>query len=226
LLCDQVKGPRSRIEFCKRIEERYNRDRRKDSERPLVKVDGSKNGDTTVTYDKGGWVFWMLLRHMGRERALAGLQAFVAQYHAGPDFPVLQDFVATMRRFAPDPTAYDAFVKQWFFEVVVPEYRLSEPQRVPADSGSESAKTWDVTVRVENAGTGRMPVEVAAVRGERFGEDGKPAADYSEERTTVILGAGESQTVRIRCPFEPDRIVIDPDATVLQLQRKFAVKRF
>jgi ABC-2 type transport system permease protein len=226
LLCEQVKGPRSRIEFCKRIEERYNLDRRQDSERPLVKIDGLKDGDRTVTYDKGGWVFWMLLRHMGRERALAGLQAFIKEYHDGPDFPVLQDFVAVMRRFAPDPAAYDAFVKQWFFEVVVPEYKLQDARRQPAAGDTATAGEWDVTVRVENAGSGRMSVEVAAERGERFDADGKPAAEYRTERKTVILGAGESQEVRIRSPFEPDRVVVDPDATVLQLRRKFAIVRF
>jgi ABC-type transport system involved in multi-copper enzyme maturation permease subunit len=222
LLAEQVKGLRSRIEFCKRIEEKYNLDRRRDAERPLVKIDGEKDGDTTVTYDKGGWVFWMLLRLMGREQALAGLHAFIEQYHDGPDFPVLQDFVTTMRRFAPDTVAYDDFVRQWFFEVVVPEYRLSDARREPTGEDGE----WVVTVRVNNVETGRMPVEIAAVRGERFDDKGQPTADYREARTKVILGAGESKEVRIRCPFEPDRVVVDPDATVLQLRRKFALSRF
>ena len=61
LLTEQVKGPQARIEFLKRIEENYGDARRADAERPLVKIDGSHDGDTTVTYDKGGWVFWMLL---------------------------------------------------------------------------------------------------------------------------------------------------------------------
>jgi ABC-type Na+ efflux pump permease subunit len=49
LLCEQVKGLRQRIEFCKRIEEGYGEKRRKDSEKPLVKTDGSRPGDTTVS---------------------------------------------------------------------------------------------------------------------------------------------------------------------------------
>ena len=44
LLCEQVKGLRQRIEFCKRIEESYGEARRKDSEKPLVKTDGSRPG--------------------------------------------------------------------------------------------------------------------------------------------------------------------------------------
>ncbi len=41
---EQVKGVRARIEFCKRIEEKYGDDRQVDSERPLVKIDGSRDG--------------------------------------------------------------------------------------------------------------------------------------------------------------------------------------
>ena len=119
-------------------------------------------GDTTVTYDKGGWVFWMLLNHMGRDRALAGIQAFIKTYQGNPDHPVLQDFLASMRPFAADAAAFDAFTRQWFFEVVVPEYQLHDPKK------SVSGDDWEVTVRVENVGTGDMPVEIAATRGERF----------------------------------------------------------
>ena len=67
-----------------------------------------------------------------------------------------------------------------------------------------------------------MPVEVAATRGPRF--DGKGGIDpaYRDARTTLVLGAGETREVRIRCPFEPDRVVVDPDGYVLQLQRRAA----
>ena len=80
-------------------------------------------------------------------------------------------------------------------------------------------------MKVENAGTGRMPVEVAATRGERFDGKGGISPDYRDARTTVVLGAGESQVVRIRCPFVPERVVVDPDGYVLQLQRKAAAAK-
>jgi aminopeptidase N len=207
----------------KQIESQYEKKRRKDSERPLVKTDGSQDGDTTVTYDKGGWVFWMLLRHMGREQALKGLHEFIEEYHNGPDFPAIQNLLAVMRRFAPDPIAFDAFTKQWFFEVVIPEYRLSQATR---DVVADSSENWDVTVQIANAGTGRMTVEVAAVASERFGANGRQSDDYREARVSVELGEGESKEVRIRCPFKPDRVLVDPDALVLQLARKLAIVRF
>ncbi|HKI20552.1 MAG TPA: M1 family aminopeptidase, partial [Isosphaeraceae bacterium] len=220
LLVEEAKGENARIDFCKRIEASYGRSRQADSERPLVKIDGKKPGDTTVTYDKGGWVFWMLLNHMGREETLAGIQSFIKAYHGNPDHPVLQDFLAAMRPFAADPDAFDKFTHQWFFEVVVPEYRLHDPTKVKDREG------WKATVRVENAGTGLMPVAVAATRGERFAKDGSPSPDYRDSRTTVTLGAGESREIVIECPFDPEKIVVDPDAKVFQLQRKNAVTKF
>jgi ABC-2 type transport system permease protein len=220
LLTDQVKGPQARMEFLKRIEENYGDSRRADAERPLVKVDGSHDGDTTVTYDKGGWVFWMLYQQLGRERDLAGLRKFIADWGNGPDYPVLQDFTASMRPFASDPAAYDAFVQQWFKQVVVPEYRLSDARVVAAPGGH----SWTVTVRVKNAGTGRMAVEVAAARGDRFLKN-KPNPLYRDARRTVTLGAGEERTVEIPCAFQPERVLVDPDVKVLQLRRRAAVEK-
>ena len=107
----------------------------------------------------------MLLNRMGREPMLAGLRHFIELYKDGPDYPVLQDFTREMRPFAPDTTAYDAFVKQWFFEVKVPEYRLEGAKRAEGGAGS-----WSVTARLRNTGAGTMPVEVAAVAGERFAQ--------------------------------------------------------
>jgi ABC-2 type transport system permease protein len=130
-----------------------------------------------------------------------------------------------MRPFAPDSSAYDAFVKQWFFSVVVPEYRLDKADvTAPADTAAADAR-WTVGVEVRNAGTGVMPVEVAAVRGERFPAEGKGTADYEESRVTVTLGPGESATVAIPCGFKPEQILVDPDARVLQLNRKLALVR-
>jgi hypothetical protein len=233
LLLEQVRGPRERIEFARRIESSYGDQRQVDSERPLVRVDGSRAGDSTVTYDKGGWVFWMLLQHMGRENALAGLRAFLEEYHHNPDHPVLQDFVAAMRPFAPDAAAYDAFTQQWFFEVVLPEYDLADASREPEGNG------WQVTATITNEGTGTMPVEVCAARGERFpdeddsetGQGGSHTAEgagaepdgYRDARTTVTLGPGETRTVTLRCEFEPERVLVDPDCLVLQLRREQAL---
>jgi len=91
-----------------------------------------------------------------------------------------------------------------------------------------------------------MPVEIAAVRGERFPEGaaetpaGELSSDpaevpskrsqtpvpYREVRTTVTLASEASREIMLECPFEPDRVLVDPDAKVLQVNRKLAVHRF
>ncbi|PTL83475.1 M1 family aminopeptidase [Vitiosangium sp. GDMCC 1.1324] len=225
-LMEQVKGTHVRMETAKRLEERYAKGRRVDGERPLVKNDGSREGDVTAKYDKGGWVFWMLEDLMGREACHKGIQAFIRKYQGNADHPVVEDFVEHMRAFAPDAAAYDAFVKQWFFEVNVPEYRLSE------GTVTKEGAEWVTTVTLENVGTGRMPVEVAAVRGERFVEQkdkeatGAPAGqspDYHDARARTVLGPKEKAQLTVRSDFEPERLVVDPDVRVLQLRREQAV---
>jgi hypothetical protein len=161
----------------------------------------------------------MLLNHIGRDRALSGIQAFMKSYQGNPDHPVLQDFITSMRPFAPDKAAFDAFAKQWFFEVVVPEYSLHDPKK------TAHRDLWEASIRVENVGTGEMPVEVWAMRGERFNKDGSISPESKDARATVILSKGGSKNVVIRCQFEPTQIVVDPDAKVLQLRRKSAVAK-
>ncbi|MEZ4649785.1 MAG: M1 family aminopeptidase [Candidatus Eisenbacteria bacterium] len=268
LLFDRVYGEKDRIEFCKRIEERYGDSRQVDSERPLVEIDGSRPGDTTVTYDKGGWVFWMLHDLMGPDSSLVALQDFVRTYRESDDHPVLQDYVASMRRHAPDTEAFDSFVDQWFFDVVVPEFAFRDVTKEERDG------RWIVRGTLENKGTGVVAVDVAALRGERpgagepgarlgsatrtahtvgaaagsdpemasltkFVEEGadpaaEPAAErdgeqseesepYLEARTRIALGAGESASFEVECEFEPEKVLADPDARVLQILRESAV---
>jgi len=229
MLQEQIHGTQGRIEFAKRIEERYGERRNVDAERPLVKIDGSKDGDQTVIYDKGGWVFWMLQNVMGRDNNLAGLQSFIRNHLTNPDHALLEDLVEELRPFAADTTAYNAFTRQWFFEVVVPEYQFDEVQRV------QEGEHWIVSGTVKNAGTGTALVEIAATTGEERFEKQTPeqtqngpvpvAKDYREARTELTLAGNESASFRIECPFEPKIVLCDPDAKVLQLRRKYALHR-
>ena len=223
LLHDQVYGDRYRMEFSKRLEENYGDGRFVDSEQPMVKTDGSRSGDGVVTYDKGGSVMWMLQQEMGRDNILAGLRAFIGKYNPDPDFPVIQDMLAVLRDFAPDTAAFDDFAAQWFHDVVVPEYEFSDVTKEQEGEG------WVVRGTVTNLGTGRMRVEVGAVAGERWSDEGDDrgrtvvAEGYRDARAAVELGAGESAEFVIRADFEPERVVIDPDVMVLQLNREAVV---
>ena len=146
------------------------------------------------------------------------LRDFIAQYADNPDHPLLQDFFVVMRGHAPDPAAFDAFVGQWYESVVVPEYRLSDARRTRLADG-----TYETRVRVQNIGSASMPVEVAVARGERFPK-AKAAGKtlYRDARMSVVLGKGVARVVTLRSAFEPERVLMDPDVRVLQLNRKVA----
>lgn len=223
LLFDEVKGLRGRMEFAKGLESRYNNRRRANEERAMYDVDGSRPSDTTVIYDRGGWVFWMLYDFLGHDQAMAAYRNFFQTWSQSRDHPTLQDFVEAMRPYAPDPAAYHAFITQWFEDRVVPEYRVAHAKKEKNGDG------FDVTVTVRNIGTGLMPVEVAATAGRRWkSEKGAKEKSYTQDpsyqdaRGTVTLDTGESETLTIHCPFEPDQVVVDPDVRILQLNRKQA----
>jgi ABC-2 type transport system permease protein len=213
-LMEQLDGPEARIQTAKRMEERYAKDRRVDAEQPLVKLDDSREGDTVVLYEKGGWTFWMLEQWLGRDAMHAGLQAFLQKYMNNEDHPVLQDFIDVMRPIAERQgrANIDAFFHQLFQEVVVPEYRVTDARVTKRPDG------WETTATVTNVGTGRMPVEVALTKA---GERTEPVG-MTPALTTVTLGAGESTQVTLRSSFEPEQVLVDPDVRVLQLRREQA----
>ena len=138
---------------------------------------------------------------------------------------MLHDFVVHMRRYASDTASYDDFERQWFDTVVVPEYRVHDAKTVAAPGGAG----WVTTAEIENVGTGRMPLEIAAVVGERFPSDtakGKKAAKkvepYQAVLETITLGGKEKRSVTIRTSFKPEKVVVDPNVRVLQLRRQSA----
>ena len=216
LLTEQVKGEEQRMAFCKQIEDRYGNTRQRDSERPLVKVDGSLPGDRRVIYDRGGFVFWMLHQRLGRDASLAALREYLRTYRDSRDHPLIEEYLAIMRRHATDSTAFDAFVKQWFFGTAVPQYLVTDAAVERAGSG------WEVEARVKNVGTGEVPVEIAAARGERFAKRRTAKNAWREARAALTLAPGEEKPVTIRCAFEPQKLVVDPDVRVLMLERQKA----
>jgi hypothetical protein len=216
LLIEQVKGLEQRMAFCRKIEDMYANARFVDSERPLTETTGELSGERRVVYDRGGWVLWMMFQRMGRDAGLAGLRDFLATYRDGRDHPVMADFLDVMRRHAPDPADFDAFVADWFRGKALPQYLIEEARATRDGDG------WVVHARVRNLGTGRVPVEVAATRGTRFADKPKPGEAYLDARTTILLGPGEAKALEIRCRFEPRKLVVDPDVRVLQVKREDA----
>jgi aminopeptidase N len=216
-LLEQMKGEAHRQALALFVEQFYGENRFVTTERPLSRTAQGRDADTTVVYDKGAWVFWMMRNLMGRDAMYQGLRSFITKYHRGPDHPVIEDFVAHMRSFAPDVSAYDEFVKQWFFEVSIPEYKfMQKPKKTAVQNG------WEVRAILKNFGNAKMPIEVAVLKGDQL----KDPKGFSKSLVTVTLGPGESKELLIQSNFEPERIVVDPDIQVLQLQRRAASIRF
>ena len=121
-------------------------------------------GRPTVTYDKGGWVV---------------LDAATSRWAASATWPACAKFIADLGRRAGPPGAPGlprghAPVRarhgglRRLREAVVPRGRGA---RVPAERRPQRRRAgagWKVDREVKNVGTGAMPVEVAATRGERF----------------------------------------------------------
>src|SRR5262249_29180061 len=144
---------------------------------------------------------------------------YLATWRNTTDHPLIQDYLAVMRRHAPDPVAFDGFVKQWFYGTVVPQYLITDAKVVRAGAG------WAVEARVKNVGTGAVPVEIAATRGERFPKAPDAKNAWHDARGTLVLGPGEEKPVTIPCAFEPQKLVVDPDVTVLMLERQKAEQK-
>jgi ABC-2 type transport system permease protein len=216
-LVEQVEGEKIRQSMAKQIEAFYGENRAVSSERPLAKTVWFRPGDETVIYDKGSWVFWMMKNLLGRDQMFAGLTSFIKKWHLGPDHPVMEDFVADMRPYASDQQVYDAFVRQWIFEVKMPEYRyIEKPQK------NQNGKSWIVNAVIKNVGNASMPVDVAVTNGNRYEKN----EEYRESRIQIQLAPEEQRSVTIHCDFDPSRIVVDPDIQVFQLQRNAATFRF
>ncbi len=210
LLLEQLKGPDETRAFAKMLERRYLKNRRTDGERPLSRVDGSREGDTTLFYEKGGMVFWMLMHQAGREPLLKGLKSFIAQYRNGPDYPAVPDLLRALRAHAADGPDFDRLSHQLFEQVVLPEYRLTDTTKRRVDAG------WQLSGTLRNAGTGDFDVRVAAVA------SAHPAAGAERCEQSLRVLAGATVSIALTCPFEPVEVVVDPDAQVLQVGRSAA----
>ena len=119
-----------------------------------------------------------------------------------------------MRAHAADTAAFDAFANQWFYQWSCRSTRSTTPGSRSGHRLARRRPPWC------NAGTGTMPVEVAAVAGERFPDaKSKSPKPWRRAGTTVTLAAGQKASIAIDTAFEPERLVVDPDITVLMLNR-------
>jgi ABC-2 type transport system permease protein len=208
----------------RRWERAYVFGRSPDDERSINRTDGTRPGDTVVTYNRAGFVFWMLRDLMGEERMLAGLRAFVEKWKSGVetpeglDFPLIEDMVESLRAHAPDAAAFDAFVAQWIYGTALPDLEIAGAKVLAeaAGGGASSAAEAGVTTEVTLAHRGTGVVDVV-VRAEGAATGNEPAPFVDE---VVRIGPGETRTLRLESGFRPVKVIADPEVRVLLVGRK------
>ena len=214
ILMDKVIGEEARMGLTKQLEFDYVRNRQGDDERPLVKIDGRRATDQSITYSRGGWVFWMLSNLMGRDQLNKGLAELIQKFPAGsPDSPLLEDLIEIVRAHAPDKSAYDQFINQWVKGSVIPDLQWLDVKLTKLGE-----KDYQVTGKLKNSGTGTVMVAIATTTGERFKKKNSVSetkSDYQTASQMVKIEAGQSSDFSIQSSFTPEKVVFDPDFKLL-----------
>jgi ABC-type transport system involved in multi-copper enzyme maturation permease subunit len=212
-LIDEALGKEAAQRFRRFEETAYVRNRAPDTERPLALVDGSRRSDGVLIYQKAGLVFHMLERLIGRERMNAALREYVARFAGQALRPTVDDLVSIFKKHSSD-RSLDWFYDEWFYGVVVPDFQI-----ISAGAKNQGDGYLIEYVAV-NAGGGRMPVTIEAVAGSQGN-----AGSFKSVGVTVLLEGAESKGV-IRCPFRPERVVIDRMCEVIDRDRANNEHRF
>ena len=219
-------GEEQGMALRRRWERAYAFGRSPDDERSINRVDGTRPGDQVVTYNRAGFVFWMLRDLMGEDAMVAGLRAFVEKWKNGVetpeglDFPLIEDMVVSLREHAPDTAKFDAFAADWILGTKFPELELAD-QRV-AEGSTEGAYAVEGSLR--NIATGRgasaTPTEVVVrVVGEKpKGEGAKAPGEGAKapfQDVVVTLEGADAANFRIATTFKPVKVVVDPEVRLL-----------
>ena len=163
LVAEHVEGDPKRKKMFEQYEDRYLRRRDANEERPLMLLDGDRRGDAAVWYDRGGVVFYMLDRILGRERMLAGMKEYVRRYSFQDDHPTMTDFVALFEELYPETTP--------FFEQYVEGKAIPNPGFTKAERESLPDGRWRVSFEIANRGEGDLDVVIEAHEGKRADEE-------------------------------------------------------
>ena len=222
MLLHHEKGDAQAATLRRRWEKQYVDGRSADNERSINRIDGSRDGDSVVTYQRAGWAFWMLRNVMGEEAMLAGMKEFVTKWRDGVimqdglDFPLIEDLIESLRPHATDTAAFNAFVNQWIFGTVLPEFEVREA----SVTGSESA--YETTASLVNIGSGEVDVRVR-IEGVTEEVDGKKTPPLFED-IVLRIKPNDPTSFKVKSPFKPVRIVVDPEIELLFAGRKRSEK--
>ncbi|MCX5801389.1 MAG: hypothetical protein NTX17_08390 [Candidatus Eisenbacteria bacterium] len=194
------------------------------AEKPLAELSMSDVGrykDAFLLEGRGAYVLHMLRKLIGDESFYLAIRSYMAAFaerpagaravsgtvvgdnappgkvgRPAPKRARLEDFVQIAE--AASGKRLDWFFSQWLYGDALPDYRIADV-RV-----SVSRDTTFVDLKVENIGTGLMPVPVALF------------TDKGQRTSEVWLAAHESAQMRFVSRSRPKRVEIDPEKWILQ----------
>lgn len=214
LLLEAEMGNKARRSYAEKLEAQFLQARRVDSEEPLALNRPRSVADEAASSNKGALVLWMLDRHLGRSEMLAGLHTFITEHHTQNTRPMLRDLLETLRERVDNQDAYQRFLDQWFYSTELPTAEITNATIVQRNS------TWFVTARLNYSGPFLPSITVSAVQG----QEGDKA--FIEERRTIYFNVDNSATLTFELNFLPDRLVLDPDAETILVNRQGALWLF
>jgi hypothetical protein len=206
-LMDERLGKQATKAFRRYEETTYLRYRQADHELPLVAVDGSHPSHGVIFYQKAGLVFHMLETLIGREKMNAALREYIARFRGSASHPTIHDLIGILRQQTPG-SALDWFYEQWFYRVTIPDFQIASA--IVRREGDQ----YIVEFTASNVGEGRMPVTVEAIAGQE-----REAAGFRSASVQVIIEHGQETKGILRCPFKPEKLVLDRMHEVIDVER-------
>jgi len=168
------------------------------SELPIgayTRVNSGTGTAVAVRYAKGAFVLHMLRFVVGDEAFQKVLQTYATRFR-GQSVRV-DDFAQVASEVSGQDLS--GFFRQWINERVLPDYTIAEATSGPAEGG------FRTTVRLRNAGTGSMPLEVV------FEQQGG-----AKTVKRVEVGSGAAVEIVETTPGRVTRVEADPEKWILQ----------
>jgi len=171
------------------------------SDRPLGSYTWINRGPEYpgVIYAKGAFILHMLRFVVGPETFERILKAYATRYR---DQSVrVDDFARTASEVAGRDLTW--YFQQWIYDRVLPDYTITDITSAPAEDG------FRTTVRVRNAGSGRMPVDVLLEL-----EGGEKVSKRVEVGSGTTVGVTEATPRRvIRAEVDPEKWLLQSNYT-------------
>jgi ABC-2 type transport system permease protein len=206
-LMDETIGKQATKVFRKYEEDGYLRGRSVDHEMPLVTVDDSHPSHSAIRYQKAGMVFHMLESLIGRDKMNVALSEYVKRFGWQENHPTIHNLIAILKAQTPDGSI-DYFYDQWFYNITLPDFRISSA------TVHQEGDEYVVEFTADNIGQGKLPVFIEAISG-----DEKHPESLKTVAVRVMVEAGKETKGTIRCPFKPERVVLDRMYDLIDFER-------